>query len=393
MSRWLVVLVTALSGALPRAATAESVTRSEPREVDASAREVFGLQWWRPIVRTGMFRTVNTTFGRPAVSERHRLVLVGTGEGEVQARRLGDGELVWRYVYGVPFETGATVAPASSGEAGAELVLLGARDGNLLALGVRTGELLWQSRLDGEMRAPATLVGGYAVVATSANRVAVVELGTGKVIWSKGRPAPTGLTIGGHSRPTVQDGVVYAAFSDGYVEAYGLEDGQGLWSRPISMSGGEFLDADADPVLAGGRLFVASYTDGIYALDPANGATIWNRPASAVTSLGAHADYVLAGSSDGWVWSLSRADGSPVFRTRVPQGPMSRMTVDRGIAVMSAGDGSLVVLDASTGKPLQATALLGVAAGDPVWTQEHVALVCSAGYVYALELGAPGRVR
>src|SRR5690606_36586519 len=126
-----------------------------------------------------------------------------------------------------------------------------------------------------------------------------------------GRPQPTGLTVEGHGAPAVAGSVVYAGFSDGYVEAYRLADGSRIGSRPLSFSGGEFVDADADPVVVDGHLYVASYSDGVYALDLNDGTTVWTRSAPAVVSLarvdevGPAADgAVLAASADGWIWAL-----------------------------------------------------------------------------------------
>ena len=75
-----------------------------PREVDVSSSELYGMRWRRPVVRTGMFRSVGVSFGVPAVSLRHRLVLVGQGEGEVRALALADGGTVWRFHHSAPFE-------------------------------------------------------------------------------------------------------------------------------------------------------------------------------------------------------------------------------------------------------------------------------------------------
>ena len=49
---------------------------------------------------------------------------------------------------------------------------------------------------------------------------------------------------------------------------------------------------------------------------------------------------VLAASSDGYLWALDRSDGRLVYRTRLPPGPMSRITVRDDIAVMTADDGT-----------------------------------------------------
>lgn len=372
-----------------------TANHGRPTVVDASSGVVFGMEWRRPVVRTGVFRTVGTSFGTPAVSSANRLVIVGTGEGEVLAFGLDDAQVAWEYAHGRPFETHATIVQfaAKQGEAPQELAILGSRDGWLLALDVATGTLAWRTSLDGDPRAPAVQVGSRVLVTTAVNKVLLVSLRDGSILWTAGRSPPGGLTIAGNARATVAGDAVYATFSDGYAEAYTLSDGAALWSRPLSLKGGDFVDADADPIVAGNTLFAASYSDGIYALDRTNGQTLWTRSAPAVTSLGAHGDTIVAASADGYVWGLRSADGEMLFRTRVPAGPISRIIVRRDLIVLTAGEAGLIVLDARTGRPLQATAFGGDLAGDPAWSQDDMALLSSAGYLYKLRLGFRGRVR
>lgn len=366
-----------------------------PTVVDASSGVMFGMEWRRPIVRTGVFRSVGTSFGTPALSPSKHLAIVGTGEGEVLAYRLDDAQVAWKYTHGRPFETHATIVEfaAEQGEARQELAILGSRDGWLLALDVATGKLAWRASLDGDPRAPVVQVGSRILVTTAANKVLLISSSDGSIAWTAGRSPPGGLTIAGHARATVAGDTVYATFSDGYAEAYNLSDGAALWSRPLSITGGDFVDADADPIVAGNTLFAASYSDGVFALDRTNGQTLWTRTAPAVTSLGVHGDTIVAASADGYVWGLRNADGEMLFRTRMPAGPISRLIVRRDLIVLTAGEAGLIVLDARTGRPLQATAFGGELAGDPAWSQDDMALLSSAGYLYKLRLGFRGRVR
>lgn len=359
------------------------------RWVDASRQFVFGMRWRQPVVRTGLFRSVAVSMGRPAVSRQQGLVVVGTAEGKVLAFRLRDGKPKWRYDYGEPFETAAISTPGKDGE---QIVLCN-QDGKMLALKAADGLPLWKIDIGGNVRAAPASVDGRLVVTNTANQVHVVDSQTGKIQWTQSRPRPTSLTVNGHARAGLWNGLVYVAFSDGYVEAYSVDDGARLWSRPLSIVGGDFADADADPVVHDGKLFVASYSDGIYALSPETGLTIWFQPAPSVTSVGHWRDLVVAASADGWVWGLKASNGEPVYRTRLPPGPMSRFVIREGLIVFAAGDSGLVVLEAESGRPLQATAFGSRAESEPVWEGEHLALVSSAGYLYTFELGSPSLVR
>ncbi len=256
---------------------------------------------------------------------------------------------------------------------------------------------MWSAKVGADVRAPIQRVGDALLITTVANKVHALNLADGTARWSEGRPAPTSLTVEGHSAATHVAGVVYAAFSDGYVEAYRFEDGARIWSRPLSFSGAEFIDADADPIVADGQLYVASYSDGIFALDLEQGQTVWHRPAPAVTSLAIYDDevssLVIAGSADGYLWALDRSDGELAYRTRMPPGAASRLIVRDRLAVMAAGDNGLLVFDARSGRPLQATALTGSLASDPTWDGDYVAAISDVGYLYLFSLGDPGMIK
>jgi len=382
-----VVVVVALASGASAAPESDAILLSPHKgtRVEAGKGVVFETRWRKFLVRTGLNRDITASFGRPAISERHERVIVGTGEGFVLALALNNGDEVWRYRHGAPFETAATIVDlGTGGTRGMELVLLGGRDGKLLAFEVGTGKLRWQIPIDGDMRSPPRRIGSELLVTTSTNKVYVLDPSTGAVRWTRGRPAPTGLTVLGHARAFEQDGIVYASFSDGYAEAYALEDGRGMWSRPLSLRGGDFIDSDADPVVINGRVFVASYSDGIYALEPRDGTTAWTKGAQAVTSLGAHGETLLAASADGWLWGLAATTGDMLFRTRLPIGSPSRPLVTGDAVIMTGGEGLFLVFDARNGKPLQATAVGGLVAGEPVLAGDHIALISSLGYVVVM---------
>ena len=381
------IALAALLGAGP-ADTELTDTLRRPHAVSATT-PLFGLHWHRPIVRTGRHRTVGESFGKPGIATGAGVVIVGNGEGDVYALRLKDGGAVWRYSYGVPFESAVTIAPFGDDES--EQAIIVARDGALLSFNVKTGDILWQAKLNAESRAPATLAGSRLLIATAKNTVYAIDKDSGIIGWQTGRAPSLELSVVGHSAVAVAGNLAIATFSDGYVEAYRLLDGAAQWSQQLSLKGGEFIDADADPVVAGDKVFVASYSDGIYALAKKDGKVLWNRPAPSVTSLVAHRDLLIAGSADGYVWGLSQANGEMLYRTRLRPGALSRMEVRKGLIVFGNGDAGIIVLNAANGRPLQAEAFGDRIAGDPAWDSEnkHLAVLGSRGEVYALRFGGP----
>lgn len=359
------------------------------RRIDVSKHEVFQIRWQRSVVQSGLFRTVIASFGAPAIAAASRVVVVGTGEGDIWGLHLDDGRVLWRHTIGTAFEATATImaSPPLVPEFG-EWALLSARDGTLYAVDVLTGAVLWSTALGAESRAPVIQSADLQRlwVTTVDNRLMALDARSGVVVWSQGRAAPVGLTIDGHAAAAEHNGMVLTGFSDGSVAAYRSGEGQPLWVRPLSLHGSQFGDADATPVFgAGDRIFAASYAEGVYALSPQEGDIVWHRPMVGVTAMATTSDLVIAASSvTGTMWGLEQSTGDVRFRTQLAPGPMPRVIALRGVIILTAGDMGLVVLDEADGQPLQVRSLASRLEGPAAWQGADLAVLAGSGVVYLL---------
>jgi len=317
---------------------------------------------------------------------KHGLVLVGTGEGKLLGLSLQDGSISWQDQYNSPFESTILVQGDTS--------FVSSRSGELLAITTATGEKIWSATLSSESRTPVWMAQEKLIVQTADNKVTALARETGQVIWSKGRSAPRGLTLIGHAGPLVYQGKVYAAYSDGYVECYRLQDGELVWSRMLSNKGGQFVDADASPLIVGDQLYVSSFSDGVYALKPQDGTTNWHRNnLPQCTALAEFSTHIITAHTRGVVVAVDQQTGKTVWQTRIPNSVTSALVVHKNVIVFSGGEVGLVVLDAKTGKPLQATSLGANLNSPPVWQDKYLALVSSDGFLNIFEEGFAGRVQ
>ncbi|MEK7703759.1 MAG: PQQ-binding-like beta-propeller repeat protein [Myxococcota bacterium] len=379
-------LLAALVGVVDGGASDLVQDDARAHRVAAEQHYLFAPSWTMQLVRTGQARDVAVSFGRPGICPELGLAVVATGEGRVLGVRLEDGAVLWQRRENVVFA--GTVSILREPKTGEWWAVTGSEDGTLWALRVRDGAEQWHVELGGISRAPVALARDTLLATTMANRVAHVDIATGEVVWLRGRTRPSTLTVNGHGSAAVDATRVYVGFSDGYVEAYELESGNTVWSRQISSGGAPFSDVDADPVLVGDRLYVASYADGVFALEAKTGEVLWQRRAPAVVSLVGTPDAVVAASADGYVWGLRQEDGRRVFRTRIPAGPVSRMHVRAGLLLLGGGDSGLVVLDAKSGRPLQASPLGSRAGGDPIWRAEDLLILSETGKLFAMRWAA-----
>ncbi|MEZ4273499.1 MAG: PQQ-binding-like beta-propeller repeat protein [Myxococcota bacterium] len=374
----------------------ESLTLPNPEStrIDAASQVVFGLRWRLPVVRMGQFRQVIDSFGTPAISNRRNVLIVAQGEGSVLALSTHTGDTVWRYEHKAPFEATVSLIDVVNQESGLldELAVVAGRDGALLALNVDDGSLRWTADIEGETRSVASQNEELLFVTTARNKVYAIDKKNGTVKWSQGRSPSAGLTILGHSRPTLHRGILYVTYADGYAESYNADSGETLWSRPLTFGASEFADADADPVALDDRVFVASYADGVYALDAKDGKTLWTQPAPAVIALASHNDLLIAASADGWIWGMEQTSGIVRYRVRMPTGASSSLQVRQGLGVLSTGRSGLLVFAADNGKPLQLTALVGRSLSAPAWVGKDLAMLAADGHIYMFGLGSPGLV-
>ncbi len=362
------------------------------QKVDASESWLFGFRWRRPVLAGGGYRTVNHSFGSPAISVRHGSVLIATGEGDVAAFGLDDGRTLWVHSGDLDFESEVTLFHDDDGR---ELALVVSRDGTATAVDVVYGTPRWSVNLGNEVRRAARVSADRFVVSTVRDEIVAFARDGSGVIWTARRPAHTGLgmQLTGIARPVVGDGVVYAAFSDGFVAAFSESDGAQLWARSITTSDPRFSDADADPVLVGDTLVVGSYADGVYGLSKDDGGTRWRTPFERVTGLTATKDLVIAVGAAGQCLGLSPLTGRVQFELNFMPGPVSSPVVLGDLAVFTSATVGLIGVNTRTGKPIQATVVPGGAGGKVAWTGKHLALLSSRGLLYSFGLGQSERIR
>ena len=162
--------------------------------IDANDGVVFGMRWRKPIVRLGQFRTVLESFGTPGVSTRHRVVIVGSGEGYIRALDLASGRVRWKHRHRAPFET--TITILAEHDDVPELAIATGRDGAVLALEVATGTVRWRGDVQADARAAAQLVDDTLLLTTVANKVTVEPLAaSGTRLWILTSTAPASLPL------------------------------------------------------------------------------------------------------------------------------------------------------------------------------------------------------
>jgi outer membrane protein assembly factor BamB len=356
------------AGCLQRPAVSDFGVRAAP----PVQRAVYSVDWWTQLVPERFLEYGPRELATPALDPDTGRVIVGTRDGKLRAVGKG-GEVAWTFTTRGPFESSATVQGG--------VVYSACADGSLYALDAGTGNLRWQYDAREELATQPVLAGGKVLVAAHSDVVLAVDAATGKWLWQYRRDIPSGFTIRGASRPTVQGSVAFAGFSDGHLVALNVEDGSVKWERPLSKPGA-YADVDTTPLLDGsGTLYAASYKDGLYALEAETGAVKWHTQQAGLAHLSSSGD-LLFGAGDQEVAAFDKTGGKKLWTLAVKNTDARSAAVARGYLVVPANRTLLFVNPVNGRAEISWDPGEGVSA-TPLIRGAHMYVLSNMGYLYA----------
>lgn len=242
------------------------------------------------------------------------LVLVGTASGEVIALDRSDGQELWRKQVGGEI----LAAPQSNGSK----VFVQTFDGQMLALDAESGKRLWSFRNTLPvltLRGTSTpIMYRDAVIAGFANgRVVSFDMQTGAVRWN------TRLSIakGDSEIERIVDidgallesgGLIFAVNYQGKVAAIEPGAGRIIWSNDASSYVGMSEGFD--------NIYVSDADGTVTAFEKSGRGARWAQTVLArreLTGSTTLSSYVIVGDIEGYLHALSQVDGHLAARTRV----------------------------------------------------------------------------
>ena len=279
---------------------------------------------------------VEVTFG---IGASGRLLMIGTADGEAIAFSADKGEQLWRKRL-----ASNRITAISRSHRG--MVLVRDSGGGVTALRVRDAERLWS--FDTELptltlrgMSVPRLYGNFGFVGLDDGRLLVVSLVDGRIaqefrigFMAQGTDLDRLVDIDGQF--LVHEGVLYITAYRGHMLAFDVERRSVLWLVKAESYVG--LDVDDDYV------YTVGIAGEVRAFDRFSGAEAWSNPTFAVRDLGtplSFGGFVVIGDNQGYLYWLSRDDGSILARKRVAGGPVVSAPVawrDRVIALGLDGD-------------------------------------------------------
>jgi outer membrane protein assembly factor BamB len=235
--------------------------------------------------------------------------------GNVQARKVADGSVVWELMTSP--EEGHSNTMGGGFAADGDVLYITTSFGEVWCVEAQSGKNIWTKQLETPIRAAPTVFAGRVYVVTVNNEIYALEAKTGDELWDYAGIVEPSSLLGGsapaacaqavvvaltsgeiyclspesgrmlwsdtmtpalridtvssiahiRARPIIEDNVVYLASHGGRIAAYELQTGKKIWAKEIG--------ALRTPVLSGNFLFVITTNDDLVCLLKSTGQVRW----------------------------------------------------------------------------------------------------------------------
>lgn len=237
---------------------------------------------------------------------------------------------------------------------------------------------------------PATAFDGRVYVANAEGEVGVLEVSTGKLIWSND------LNVAIVAGPGVGQDLIVVTTDNAEIIALDRKSGSVRWRTTVSSI------VIATPVINNGKVFVQSINAKLTALNAETGARIWvaERDIPALTLRGTAkplvlVDKVITGFANGKLVAMNKATGKTLWETVVAV-PNGRTDLERMVDIdgLIAVNGDVVYAVSYQGR----IAAISTEDGNIIWTRDmssytgvsvahkQLYVTDADGYVWALDL-------
>ena len=291
--------IVALLGACATSPNPAPATVAEAAEHDLPLR----VSWVKTLVQPQLEdRWRPMQYGTPVVHEG--VVYLGNNDSRFFAFRSSDGATLWRFDAFGPIESAAVIV--------GENVIFGDSDGLVYCLDRATGFVKWTYRVQGQVMGHLVSDGELVFVRTNHERLYAITLADGKWKWMQSRQVPNGFTIRGVASPVIDGNRILVGYADGYFLAYRTTDGAEMF-KTLLEKGERFIDVDTTPLVENGRIFVAGYNGNFYCLNSENAAIQWTYRHGGIQKAAVVGDFVYAGDDAGQVHALDKKTGQEAW--------------------------------------------------------------------------------
>ncbi|NLS78803.1 MAG: PQQ-binding-like beta-propeller repeat protein [Chloroflexi bacterium] len=340
----LALLVTGCFGARVAPGWAGAEAANDVVYYASSAGKVYSLdalsgaqRWVYPVEEK---ENLGALFARPIVAGE--LLLVGSGDKNLYALNVSDGQLRWRFL------TGGSIYGAAAAQD--QMVYVASSDRQVYALEASTGAKKWSFETGNWVWSAPLVAEGRVYVSSMDHKVYCLDASTGQKIWEYS----VGAAMAG--TPSYAEGMILVGALDSKVHALDAQTGAPKWSFETARK--PFLNWKlpagrwfwGQPLVVDQVVFAGSLNGKVYALELATGQELWQADLEGPVLAGfAHnGEYLYAVTEKG---DLYRIDGAqqPVKLASAGGTVFAQPVVNNQIVYLPLSTGSLLAVDAGFG--------------------------------------------
>lgn len=250
----------------------------------------------------------------PVVSDGS--IFVVDADQTVRAFNASSGSKRWE----VRLESGADRDPVAVGAgiaSSADRVIVTSGFGFIVALSKSDGSEIWRRPLDTPISGSPAILGDRAYVTSTSNELYVLSVTTGEIIWSDQAISESARILSSPS-PAVTSDILVAPFSSGELIAYVPANGRRLWQDTLTSAGrytplAAINDISGRPSIQEGVVYAASHSGVLTAIDARTGTRIWNKLFGSRLGPVVAGQYLFIVGTDGQVACMNKIDGRVVW--------------------------------------------------------------------------------
>lgn len=272
-------------------------------------------------------------------------------------RKIWDKQLLAANPHWDEFSVGGGIAIAG------DKLIVASGFGYTTALKLSDGAEVWRRPAESPLSSSPAIMGNRAFLTSTNNDFYAIDTDTGEVIWNDQALAETARVLSSPSPAVTQD-ILAVGYSSGELIAYLPANGRRLWTETLTSTGrytplSAINDIAGKPTIQDGVVYAASHSGVLTAIDARSGARIWSRTFGSRQGPVIGGDYLFVVSTSGVVACFNKIDGKLAWKRELPEfrdgnrdnrivwtGPL----IADGRLVITSSEGNVLALSPQNGE-------------------------------------------
>lgn len=349
-----------------------------------SAGEAFRVDWRASVAGT----TQNKRIVAAPVAKDGRIYVIDSNQ-KVSAFSTDNGNRIWERQFEAVNAKNDKHAVGGGLAIADDRLIVTSGFGFIEAMSLTDGSQLWHRRVENPMSGSPAILGNRAFVTSSNNEFYAVDVATGEIVWNDQAIAESARVLSSPS-PAATNDILAVPYSSGELIAYLPANGRRLWQDTLTTVGrytplSAINDIAGRPSIQDGVVYAASHSGVLAAIDARSGARIWEAAFGSRLGPVISGDFLFIVGTGGKVACFNKIDGKLIWVRDLPEfrnpdqkknrivwtGPL----IASNRLVVASSEGDVIALSPQNGETV---AELEV--GQPVYIEP----IAAAGKIFVL---------